>query len=269
MTVSPATTSTKGSTSPVLQTRGLVKRFGGLLATDAVSIELLPGELHALIGPNGAGKTTLISQLTGELRPDQGDILMTGHNVNHLSVEKRAQLGLARSYQITQILPDFTALENVAMAVLAKRNQAKASSGLGAWKLLIRETTIQSPALAALKQVGLESQADISAKVMAHGEHRQLELAMALALQPKLLLLDEPLAGMSGAESETMIELLLALKGRYPILLVEHDMNAVFKLADRISVLVYGKVIASGRPDQIKNDAEVRQAYLGDDALVA
>jgi branched-chain amino acid transport system ATP-binding protein len=269
MTLGPATPSTKGSASPVLETRGLVKRFGGLLATDNVSIELRPGELHALIGPNGAGKTTLISQLTGELRPDQGDILMAGQNVNHLNVEKRAQLGLARSYQITQILPDFTALENVAMAILAKRNQAEARSGLGAWKVLIREAAIQSPALAALKQVGLEGQAGIPAKVMAHGEHRQLELAMALALQPRLLLLDEPLAGMSGGESETMIELLLSLKGRYPILLVEHDMNAVFKLADRVSVLVYGKVIASGTPEQIKNDAEVRQAYLGDDALVA
>ncbi len=255
--------------TPILQTRGLVKRFGGLLATDSVSIDLLPGELHALIGPNGAGKTTLISQLTGELRPDEGDILIAGQSVNHLSVEKRAQLGLARSYQITQILPDFSALENVAMAVLSKRNQADGKSGLGAWKVLIREASIQTPALAALEQVGLGGQVRTLAKVMAHGEHRQLELAMALALQPKLLLLDEPLAGMSGNESETMISLLLFLKGRYPILLVEHDMNAVFKLADRISVLVYGKVIASGTPDFIKNDAEVRQAYLGDEALVA
>jgi branched-chain amino acid transport system ATP-binding protein len=255
--------------TPILQTRGLVKRFGGLLATDAVSIDLLPGELHALIGPNGAGKTTLISQLTGELRPDEGDILIAAQSVNHLSVEKRAQLGLARSYQITQILPDFSALENVAMAVLSKRNQADEKSGLGAWKVLIREASIQTPAFAALEQVGLGGQAQTLAKVMAHGEHRQLELAMALALQPKLLLLDEPLAGMSGNESETMINLLLSLKGRYPILLVEHDMNAVFKLADRISVLVYGKVIASGTPDFIKNDAEVRHAYLGDEALVA
>jgi branched-chain amino acid transport system ATP-binding protein len=259
----------QAATQAILETRSLVKRFGGLLATDSVSLELRPGELHALIGPNGAGKTTLISQLTGELRPDQGDILIAGQNVNHLNVEKRAQLGLARSYQITQVLPEFTALENVAMAVLSKRNQAEKSSGLGAWKVLIREANIQAPALAALQQVGLESQANTTAKVMAHGEHRQLELAMALALQPKLLLLDEPLAGMSGQESETMIQLLLSLKGRYPILLVEHDMNAVFKLADRISVLVYGKVIASGTPDQIKTDAEVRQAYLGDDALVA
>ena len=253
----------------ILQTRGLVKRFGGLLATDSVSIDLLPGELHALIGPNGAGKTTLISQLTGELRPDEGDILIAGQSVNHLSVERRAQLGLARSYQITQILPDFSALENVAMAVLSKRNQADGKSGLSAWQVLIREASYQTPALAALEQVGLGGQVRTLAKVMAHGEHRQLELAMALALQPKLLLLDEPLAGMSGNESETMINLLLSLKGRYPILLVEHDMNAVFKLADRISVLVYGKVIASGTPDFIKNDAEVRQAYLGDEALVA
>ena len=257
------------SSPPTLETRGLTKRFGGLLATDSVSITLQPGELHALIGPNGAGKTTLISQLTGELRQDEGDILIAGQNVNSLSVEKRAQLGLARSYQITQILPEFTGLENVAMAILSKRNQAQARSGLGAWKVLIRETSIQTPALAALAQVGLEHEANTPAKVMAHGGHRQLELAMALALQPKLLLLDEPLAGMSGNESETMIALLLSLKGRYPILLVEHNMTAVFKLADRISVLVYGKVIASGTPEHIKNDAEVRQAYLGDDALVA
>jgi branched-chain amino acid transport system ATP-binding protein len=257
------------SGTPILETRGLIKRFGGLLATDEVSLTLQPRELHALIGPNGAGKTTLISQLTGELRQDEGDILIAGQNVNPLNVEKRAQLGLARSYQITQILPDFTALENVAMAILSKRNQAEARSGMGAWKVLIREASIQAPALDALAQVGLEREAATPAKVMAHGGHRQLELAMALALQPKLLLLDEPLAGMSGNESETMIHLLLSLKGRYPILLVEHDMNAVFKLADRISVLVYGKVIASGSPEHIKNDAEVRQAYLGDDALVA
>jgi branched-chain amino acid transport system ATP-binding protein len=255
--------------TPILETRALTKRFGGLLATDTVSISLQGGELHALIGPNGAGKTTLISQLTGELRQDEGDILIAGQNVNSLNVEKRAQLGLARSYQITQILPEFTALENVSMAILSRRNLAQQQSGFGSWKVLIREASIQVPALAALAQVGLEAEANIPAKVMAHGGHRQLELAMALALQPKLLLLDEPLAGMSGAESETMITLLLSLKGRYPILLVEHDMNAVFQLADRISVLVYGKVIASGTPDLIKNDAEVRQAYLGDDALVA
>lgn len=257
------------SSKPVLETTALVKRFGGLLATDHVSLQLMPGELHALIGPNGAGKTTLISQLTGELRPDEGQILLEGEPINGLNVEQRARRGLARSYQITQILPEFTALQNVAMAVMSQRHQVQRRSGLAAWSVMLRDEGLISPARAALAQVGLAAQADTPANVMAHGEHRQLELAMALALQPRLLLLDEPLAGMSGSESETMVQLLLTLKGRYPILLVEHDMAAVFQLADRISVLVYGKVIASGRPDQIRNDPEVRQAYLGDETLIA
>lgn len=256
-------------TAPVLETHDLVKRFGGLLATDSVSLSLLPGELHALIGPNGAGKTTLIGQLTGEIRPDEGEIRLGGQVINTLNVEQRSQLGLARSYQITQILPEFTALENVTMAVLSRHNQKQGRSGLSSWPVLMRQSSLVDEAQTALNQVGLAKQAATPAKVMAHGEHRQLELAMALALKPKLLLLDEPLAGMSGNESETMVQLLLSLKGRYPILLVEHDMAAVFQLADRISVLVYGKVIATGTPEQIKKDPEVRQAYLGDESLVA
>jgi branched-chain amino acid transport system ATP-binding protein len=255
--------------TPVLETKKLVKRFGGLLATDDVSLQLRPGELHAIIGPNGAGKTTLISQLTGELASDEGDILIEGQVVNQLSVAKRAQLGLARSYQITQVLSDFSALENVAMALLSKHNQQQNKSGFSAWKVMMRETAFADRAMQSLSQVGLKNQAHTPARVMAHGEHRQLELAMALALEPKLLLLDEPLAGMSGAESETMIALLASLKGRYPILLVEHDMAAVFQLADRISVLVYGKIIATGTPEHIKNDQEVKLAYLGDEGLVA
>ena len=248
----------------LLQTFGLVKCFGGLLATDAVSLTLLPGEVHALIGPNGAGKTTLIGQLTGEITPDSGQVWLAGEDVTPLNVVQRSRRGLARSYQITQICPDFTALENVAMAVLSR-----SGSAYGAWTPLHRQPAVMDAARAALASVGLAVQAQVPAAVMAHGEHRQLELAMALALQPQVLLLDEPLAGMSGPESQTMVQLLQSLRGRYPMLLVEHDMHAVFALADRISVLVYGRVIASGTPEAIRSDAEVRNAYLGDEELPA
>lgn len=250
--------------SAVLETRGLVKRFGGLLATDHVSLTLQPGELHALIGPNGAGKSTLIGQLAGEIVPDEGHVMVAGEDVTRLPVHARAQRGLARSYQITQVCKEFSALENVIMACLTH-----AGSALRIWRPLMSERALTERARAALVQVGLAARADVPAADMAHGEHRQLELAMALALEPRLLLLDEPLAGMSGAESETMIELLSSLKGRYPMLLVEHDMAAVFALADRISVLVYGRVIASGAPAEIKSNEEVRTAYLGDEELVA
>ena len=251
-------------TQPALETHGLVKRFGGLTATDRVDLTLMPGEVHALIGPNGAGKTTLIGQLTGELLPDEGRILMFGQDVTRARVPARSRLGLARSYQITQFCPDFSALENVAMAVLAR-----SGSAFGAWRPLHAQSEVMDRARQALRTVGLDAHADTPSAVLAHGEHRQLELAMALALEPRILLLDEPLAGMSGAESETMIALLESLRGRYPVLLVEHDMNAVFKLADRISVLVYGRLIASGTPEAIRNDPEVRAAYLGDEGLVA
>ncbi len=250
--------------APVLETRKLVKRFGGLLATDGVSLTLLPGEIHALIGPNGAGKTTLIGQITGELRPDAGQVLIGGRDVTRLSVAQRARAGLGRSYQITQFCPHFTALENVAMAVLAR-----SGSSFGCWRPLHSERRLIEQAHAALASVGIGAQGEVIAAAMSHGEHRQLELAMALALEPKMLLLDEPLAGMSGAESEAMVELLQKLRDRYPVLLVEHDMNAVFALADRISVLVYGQVIASGLPDEIRSNQEVRSAYLGDEELVS
>jgi branched-chain amino acid transport system ATP-binding protein len=250
--------------TPVLETRGLVKRFGGLTATDGVSLTLQPGEVHALIGPNGAGKTTLIGQLTGELLPDQGTVLLEGHDVTRMPVAARARRGLGRSYQITQFCAEFSALENVAMAVLAR-----SGSAFGSWRPLRAQHAIVDQARAALATVGLAAQADVPARVMAHGEHRQLELAMALALQPKILLLDEPLAGMSSSESETMVALLGRLRGRYPMLLVEHDMGAVFALADRISVLVYGQVVASGLPEQIRSNPEVRNAYLGDEGMNA
>jgi branched-chain amino acid transport system ATP-binding protein len=255
--------------TPLLETKALVKRFGGLLATDNVSITLFPGEIHALIGPNGAGKSTLIGQLCGEIKPDEGYVLINGKDVSNTTVFQRANLGLARSYQITQVCKDFTALENVMVAALARNNRDSASvAGIHfrAWKQFMAQAETKATAEAALEATGLTSRAHTPASVMAHGEHRQLELAMALALKPKFLLLDEPLAGMSGAESEQMITLLAGLKSQYPMLLIEHDMNAVFNLADRISVLVYGKVIATGNAEQIKNDPQVRTAYLGDES---
>jgi branched-chain amino acid transport system ATP-binding protein len=240
----------------------LVKRFGGLLATDSLDLTVEAGEVHALIGPNGAGKTTLISEIAGELAPDAGTIRFDGHDVTGLAVHQRALAGLARSYQITQVVPDFTALENVMLAV-----QAHAGHSFRFWRPTRTFASLKAPALDALTQVGLAGRAATLAGEMAHGQHRQLELAMALAAHPKLLLLDEPLAGMSQQENDEMIELLTRLKGRYSMLLVEHDMDAVFALADRITVLVYGRVIACGSPEAIRASEEVRAAYLGDSEL--
>ena len=244
---------------PVLRTEGLVKRFGGLLATDHVGIDVVPGEIHALIGPNGAGKTTLITLLSGELRADAGSISLDGKTVTRLDVADRARAGLGRSYQISQVLMDFTALDNVLVGVLSRSRET------GAWQPLRAATAHVEAAREYLRQVGLADSADVPVAEMAHGERRQLELAMAMALEPRVLLLDEPLAGVSKAESETIVQLLAGLKSRYPMLLVEHDMDAVFALADRISVLVYGKVIATGSPPAIRADANVRAAYLGDE----
>ena len=245
--------------TPVLSIKGLVKRFGGLTATDHVDFDVLPGEVHAIIGPNGAGKTTLISQLAGELRPDAGRIEFNGRDISGETVPARSMLGLGRSYQISQVFREFTALENVMLAV-----QAHAGSSFSLLRPAINESALTGPAAAALQLVGLGARQNEPAAAMAHGEHRQLELAMTLATSPKLLLLDEPMAGMSQAESESMIALLKRLKGKYAIALVEHDMDAVFALADRISVLVYGKVIACGVPADIRNNSAVKDAYLGD-----
>ena len=276
-----------------LRTQGLVKRFGGLLATDHVDLDLAPGELHALIGPNGAGKTTLVGQLSGELVPDEGRIWLGEREVTRLPVDARARMGLARSYQITQFCADFTTLENVAMASMQgeTRSQAPESveqakgraeragrGGRGArigrgffngWTPMRRQTGALEAARELIDRVGLGALVDVLAGDLGHGEHRQLELAMALALRPSVLLLDEPLAGMSSAESETMVALLQGLRGRHPILLIEHDMNAVFALADRISVLVYGRVIATGDPPSIRENTDVRSAYLGDEEMLA
>ncbi len=244
----------------LLETEGLLKRFGGIVATDHVSLTVRPGEIHAVIGPNGAGKTTLIAQLAGELRPDAGRIRFAGADVTALPVHARSALGLARSFQVTSILPDFTALDNVALAA-----QAHAGHSFRFWRDARREAALQEPARAALAEVGLAGRADVPARDLAHGEQRQLEIAMALATGPRALLLDEPTAGMGREDSERMVELLRRLRGPYALLLVEHDMDAVFSLADRITVLVYGRVIASGPPEAIRAHPEVHRAYLGEE----
>jgi branched-chain amino acid transport system ATP-binding protein len=245
---------------PLLQVAGLVKRFGGLTATDQVSLDVHAGEIHAIIGPNGAGKTTLVAQLSGELRPDGGAIRFRGVDVTALTADRRALHGLARSFQITSVFRDFTALENVALAV-----QAHAGHSFRFLRPARRETILVEPARAILAQVGLAERQDVPAAHLAHGEQRALEIAMALATEPRLLLLDEPMAGMGPEDSGRMVRFLVGLKRRYSILLVEHDMDAVFALADRISVLVYGRVIATDSPDSIRANAAVREAYLGED----
>lgn len=247
-------------TEPLLHTQGLVKRFGGVVATNHVDLRVERGHLHALIGPNGAGKSTLIGQLSGEMAPDEGHIHFDGHDVTWLHVHRRARLGLARSFQITSIFKTFSVLANVVLAV-----QAHAGHSFRFWRPALGDKALTAPAMAALDRVGLAERANDPASSLSHGERRQLELAMALAGDPAMLLLDEPMAGMGPDDGLRMVELLAGLKGERTILLVEHDMDAVFQLADRISVLVYGAVIASGTPDSIRADEQVRQAYLGED----
>ena len=243
----------------LLQIDKLSKRFGGVTASDAISLEVPAGELHAVIGPNSAGKTTLIGQLAGEIAPDAGRIRFSGHDVTDLPGWRRSQIGLARSFQITSLFLDFTALDNVALAV-----QAHAGHSFRFWRDARSEAALREPARAALARVGLAARADVVVSRLSHGEHRQLEIAMALATRPRLLLLDEPMAGMGPDESVRMVALMRELKRDHTVLLIEHDMEAVFALADRITVLVYGRVIASGAPDTIRANAEVRQAYLGE-----
>ncbi len=248
----------------LLQVKGLVKRFGGLLATDHVDLDVRPGELHAIIGPNGAGKTTLINQLSGELLPSEGQILLNGIDVTYQSVHRRALAGIARSFQITSVFPEFSVLQNVMFAV-----QAGSGHSFGFWKPVVSDAALREPAMAGLEAVGMAAQAAMPVAALAHGARRQLEIAMTLAMKPKLLLLDEPMAGMSHQESQDVVKLLLRLKGSYGILLEEHDMDAVFALADRITVLVYGRTIACGTPQEIRDNAEVRSAYLGDQEELA
>ena len=243
-----------------LQTEGLVKRYGALLVTDEVSLDIRAGELHAVIGPNGAGKTTLINQLSGELRSDEGRIVFDGADITALPVHARARGGLLRSYQITSIFEEFSVLENAVLAALAARRHAWAF-----WKPMLADAQSRRAAEEAIAAAGLALQSEVPAGELAYGQRRQLELAMTLAAQPKFLLLDEPMAGMSAQESAAVTELLHQLKRRYTILLVEHDMDAVFSLADRITVLVYGRVMFSGTPDEIREHPEVRAVYLGEE----
>ena len=247
--------------SALLDVQGLTKRFGGLTATDGVTLAIERGGIHALIGPNGAGKSTLINQLSGALRSDAGRILFDGRDVTALPMHTRVAAGLARSYQVTNVFRRFSALDSVALAI-----QARSGSSLRFWRPVAAERAMFDDAAAVLARVGLAARMDVPAAALAHGEQRQLEVALALATQPKLLLLDEPMAGQGPEESARMVDLLGALKrdGAVTMLLVEHDMDAVFRLADRISVLVYGRVIATGTPAQIRANAEVRKAYLGD-----
>ena len=244
---------------PLLSIDNLNKRFGGVVATDALTLAIEAGELHALIGPNGAGKTTLMAQLAGQLAPDSGTIRFAGDNITALPAPRRNLLGLARSFQITSLFLEMSTLDNVAIAV-----QAHAGHSFRFWTNARRESALREPARAALARVGLADRADAPAAALSHGEHRQLEIAMALAGKPRLLLLDEPMAGLGPEESTRMVTLLRALKREHTIVVVEHDMAAVFALADRISVLVYGRVIASGAPAMIRADHEVRRAYLGE-----
>jgi len=244
---------------PVLRLEGLRKNFGSLVVTDDVTLDVMPGEMHAIIGPNGAGKTTLINQISGLIAPDEGRILFVGADVTALPPEARALRGLSRSFQISSILPGFAVLENVALAV-----QARDGSSLRFFGRAADEAALNAPAMAALEQAGIADRAHVRAGELSHGEKRALELAIALAMKPTVLLLDEPMAGIGREETELQVELLLRLKGQLTMILVEHDMAAVFALADRISVLIRGRVLITGMPDKVRADPQVVAAYLGE-----
>jgi branched-chain amino acid transport system ATP-binding protein len=245
----------------LLEIEALTKRFGGVVAADGISLAIPAGELHAIIGPNGAGKSTLIAQLTGEIAPDSGRIRFDGEEITTVPAYRRSKLGLARSFQVTTLFPDFTALDNVALSV-----QAHSGHSFRFWRNARGEQELREPAAAALQRVGLADRVAAIVADLSHGERRQLEIAMALAAKPRMLLLDEPMAGMGPEESIRLVRLLQALKGEITVLLIEHDMDAVFALADRISVLVYGRIIATGGPIAIRADPVVREAYLGEGA---
>ena len=244
-----------------LSVEGLVKRFGAVLATAELNLTVAPGEVRALIGPNGAGKTTLINQLMGELAPTSGRISVAGQDVTALSAPARARLGMARSFQIPCICRAATALQNTALAVRAHRGQV-----FRLWRRAAADRAVNEAAAGLLARVGLGGAGSRVAGELSHGEQRRLELAMALACEPSLLLLDEPMAGMSAADSANVVDLIAGLRGRCAVLLVEHDMDAVFRLADRISVLVGGRLMFTGTPDEVRRDEAVRAAYLGDEA---
>ena len=244
----------------VLAIRDLCKSFGALRATENVSIDLVPGEIHALIGPNGAGTSTLIHQIAGTLKPDSGEIEFLGKPVSHIGAAERARMGLGRSFQVSSLAPEFSALRNVMLAV-----QSVQGSSFRFFKPVMRDASLVDPAMGVLERVGLAERARIPVAELSHGERRQLEIAIALALGSRAFLLDEPMAGMGPEGSKTLTGFLDKLREEAPILLVEHDMDAVFALADRITVLVYGRVIASGKVEDIRKDPEVRKAYLGDE----
>lgn len=246
--------------SAILQVQHLVKQYGGLTATDDLNLELIPGELHAIIGPNGAGKTTLVSQLSGFVTPTSGKIIYKGKEITHEPPHTRAHMGIARTYQITSLIMEMTVLENVALAV-----QAVDGHSFRFFKPARSVKRIQEAAMEILAQVGLADKAQMKTSELSHGEHRNMELGVALAAKAELLLLDEPMAGLGPDETGKMVDLLNSLKGDHTILLIEHDMDAVFALADRISVLVYGHVIATGTPDEIRSNEKVQHAYLGEE----
>ncbi len=243
----------------LLSVTGLVKRFGGLTATDHLDLDVRAGEIHGVIGPNGAGKTTLMNQLSGEIIPDAGSIVFEGLDLTLHPPYRRALAGIARSFQISSVFDDFSVIENVMMAV-----QARSRHSFRFWLPVLSDRCLVEPAYQALERVGLDSRHRTLAGELAHGARRQLEIAMALAMRPKLLLLDEPMAGMSRHETLEMVGLLRRLKGDYSIILIEHDMDAVFALADTITVMVYGRPIACGTPEQISTNEDVKAAYLGD-----
>lgn len=247
-------------TPPLLAARRLTKHFGAVKATDNVDLEIGPGEIHALIGPNGAGKTTLIDQIMGELKPDAGRLYFEGRDITDLPVHRRSLLGMARTFQITNILRGFSALDNVALAV-----QARSGHSFRFWRNARRLAFLREPAETLLDWVGLNGKRDVAAAMLSHGERRLVGIAMALATRPKILLMDEPMAGLDRNASAALMRVLQEIKGRQSILLVEHDMDAVFHLADRISVLFYGQILATGQPETIRNDPQVLDAYLGEE----
>jgi branched-chain amino acid transport system ATP-binding protein len=244
---------------PILTVAGLVKRFGGVAASDGLNLDIGEGEVHALIGPNGAGKSTLIHQVSGSLRPDAGTVTFAGQDVTRVSMHRRVALGLARSFQVTNLFAGLSVLDNAALAI-----QARSGSSFRFWQAAIADEAMFEEARRLLARVGLAERAAVQVAALSHGEQRRLEVALALATRARLLLLDEPLAGMDARESAGLLELLRSLRGDATLLLVEHDMDAVFTLADRISVLVYGRVVATGTPGEIRANEAVRRAYLGD-----
>jgi len=246
-------------TAPLLYVESLTKNFGGLVALDHTSLSVQTGEIHALIGPNGAGKTTLIHHISGAMHADAGRIVFDGHDVTQLPLHQRARQGLVRSYQITSVFPHLSVQDNLALAILATER-----SGFGFWRNASRDRARFSQADTMAERIGLSDHRMRAAGALSHGAQRQLEVGLVLCTNPKLMLLDEPMAGMGPDESQRMVELLKSLRGNTTIVLVEHDMDAVFRLADTISVLVSGRVVASGNAEQIKNDVAVQHAYLGD-----